>query len=454
MNILIVRTFGSKIDATSYNVQEIGLAKAWVRAGHQADVVLYGGFGDDRTVLMPVDDTGVVRYDERLLGEDAYVEEGNVDGDDPDRFISVYYLSGVSILKNGFFFSLRELSRNYDYIQVHEYDQITSWLYYTDRRLRDKVVIYHGPYYHEFNRGYNLKCKVFDHTFLKLKSAPYTTCYTKSTAAAEFLKGKGFKNVYPVGVGLDTDAWDEVLENEGAGATSGIAGTEFGKALKKADAILNADVSNLSGTIADMISGVEPKGGTGAREQRADRFFTYIYVGKIEPRRNSMFLADIADRLLSAHADVRFMVVGDGDVEYKGRFLAKLRRWIDKGRVIYASKAAQTEMPVIYRMADCMLFPTIYDIYGMVLAEAIYFGLPVITSGNGGADMLYEDGKNAIVMSDMTLEAWIKAAEQMYSDVDMRNRIRVALLEEKDKLSWDNVVRRMLKTWPGLKNRS
>ncbi len=424
MNILIVRTFGSKIDATSYNVQEIGLAKAWVRAGHQADVVLYGGFGDDRTVLMPVDDTGVVRYDEKLLGEDAYVEEGSVDGDDPDRFISVYYLSGVSILKNGFFFSLRELSRNYDYIQVHEYDQITSWLYYTDRKLRDKVVIYHGPYYHEFNRGYNLKCKVFDHTFLKLKSAPYTTCYTKSTAAAEFLKSKGFKHVYPVGVGLDTDAWDEVLENDGAGATSGIAGTEFGKALKRADVLC-------------------PHNG-----------FTYIYVGRLEPRRNSMFLADIADRLLSAHDDVRFIVVGNGDVEYKGRFLARLRRWIDKGRVIYASKAAQSEMPIIYRMADCMLFPTIYDIYGMVLAEAIYFGLPVITSNNGGADMLYEDGKNAMVLSDMTLGAWVKAAEQMYSDVDMRNRIRVALLEEKDKLTWDNVVKRMLKTWPGLKNRS
>ena len=54
MNILIVRTFGKTMDATSYNVQEIGLAKAWVRAGHQADVVIYGGLKDDRTVLMVV----------------------------------------------------------------------------------------------------------------------------------------------------------------------------------------------------------------------------------------------------------------------------------------------------------------------------------------------------------------------------------------------------------------
>lgn len=443
MSILIVRTYGSKIDAGSYGVEEIGLAKAWVRVGHQADVVLYGGRDDDRTVLMPVDDTGVVRYDENLLGDDAYAPEGNIDRGDPDRFISVYYLSGVSILKNGFFFSLKELSKNYDFIQVHEYDQITSWLYYTDKKLRDKVVIYHGPYYHEFNKGYNLKCKVFDNTFLRLKSAPMTTCYTKSIPAAEFLKSKGFKNVYPVGVGLDTDAWDEIAEAGETDALVKIVGTEFGNALMKADSVIRTSLvteTDSSPKVAENPAVADNRSGHG--------FFTYIYVGKIEPRRNSMFLADIANRLLRTHDDIRFIIVGDGDIEYKGRFLAKIRKWIDAGRIIYASKASQEEMSVIYGMADCMLFPTIYDIYGMVMAEAIYFGLPVITSNNGGAGMLYEDGKDAVVLDDMTLDTWVEAAEKMHDDVNLRNRIRVALLDKKQMLSWDNVVRQMLKTWP------
>lgn len=422
MNILIVRTFGSKIDANSYNVQETGLAKAWVRAGHQADVVLYGGLKDDHTVLMPVDDSGVIRYDEELLGDDAYVSEGRIDGPDPDRFISVYYLSGISILKNGFFFSLKELSKNYDYIQVHEYDQITSWLYYTDRKLKDKVIIYHGPYYHEFNRGYNLKCKIFDNTFLKLRSAPLTTCYTKSAPAADFLRSKGFVNVYPVGVGLDTDAWDDIAGEGHSDVSVKIAGTEFGNALMRANSVIR--------TTGDT------------------KFFTYIYVGKIEPRRNSMFLADLAIRLLRAHENVRFIIVGNGDAEYKGRFLAKLKRWTDGGRVIYASKASQDEMSVIYKMSDCMLFPTIYDIFGMVLAEAIYFGLPVITSDNGGAGMLFEAGKDAVIPEDMTLDSWTEAAERMYGDVNLRNSIKVALLDKKQMLTWDNVVRNMLKTWP------
>lgn len=398
MNILIVRTFGSRIDATSYNVQEIGLAKAWVRAGHNADVVLYGGLSDDRTVLMPVDDTGIVRYDEKLLGDDAYVTEGSV-ATDTDRFISVYYLGGISILKNAFFFSLKGLCRNYDIIQVHEYDQITSWLYYTNRKLKDKVVIYHGPYFHEFNRGYNLKCRIFDNTFMRLRTAPYVNCYAKSNAAAEFLRSKGFRNVYPVGVGLDTDAWEDIQ--------------------------------------------------TEVRRSSAHDFFTYIYIGKLEPRRNTIFLTDVVDRILSAHDDTRFIMIGDGETEYKGRCLAKLKKWKASGRVTYISEVRQDELPAMYSEADCMLFPTIYDIFGMVLMEAIYFGLPVITSHNGGADMLFEDGKNAIVTDDLTLATWADAAERMYGDVALRNRIKIALLDDREKISWDNTVRRMLATWPG-----
>jgi hypothetical protein len=49
----------------------------------------------------------------------------------------------------------------------------------------------------------------------------------------------------------------------------------------------------------------------------------------------------------------------------------------------------------------------------------------------------------------MTLKTWTDAAERIYGDVNLRNRYKVALLDDKDKLKWDNVVGRMLKTWPG-----
>ena len=48
MKILIVRTFPDILNLNSYNVQEVGLAKALTLKGHQCDIVLYNGKHADR----------------------------------------------------------------------------------------------------------------------------------------------------------------------------------------------------------------------------------------------------------------------------------------------------------------------------------------------------------------------------------------------------------------------
>ena len=170
--ILIIRTYPSILDPEGYNIQEIGLAKALVRAGFVCDVVLYNGCNPDEIREIPVSGTKA-------------------------SVVKVYMRHGFGILKNGFFPGLKSLVKDYDILQVHEYDQITSWKYYAC--YKDKpVIIYHGPYYDDFNKGYNLKCKIFDRTFLKIKSGKSVLCFTKSKAAASFLKGKGFENVVAI----------------------------------------------------------------------------------------------------------------------------------------------------------------------------------------------------------------------------------------------------------------
>ena len=177
MKILIVRTHASYLDINSYNVQEIGLARAYVSLGHTVDIVMYGGWTKTRK---------------------EKVEDG----------INIIFMRSIGILKNGIFPGIKRLATKYDLIQTHEYDQITSWLLYTDRKLKSKVILYHGPYYSSFNKGYNLRCKIADKIMLKIRNNPYVRCYTKSEAAKEFLESKGYVNVTAVGVGLDTSIWE------------------------------------------------------------------------------------------------------------------------------------------------------------------------------------------------------------------------------------------------------
>ena len=158
MKILIVRTFPDIMNTEGYNVQEIGLARALIVVGNVCDIILYNGKNKDRVQECTFEENGKIYY------------------------YRIYWLRGYNLLKNGFMPSAEKIIRQYDVIQVDEYD---------------------GLYYSEYTRGYNLKCRVFDQMFLRWHRHDKVIALTKSEKATEFLRGKGFKHVHTAGVGLD-----------------------------------------------------------------------------------------------------------------------------------------------------------------------------------------------------------------------------------------------------------
>ena len=367
MKILIVRTFPNIMNPDQYNVQEIGLAKALTRAGHTCGIVLYYGKNKDMVSSIKVE---------------CGTEE---------KEITVYQLHGFNFAKNGFFPSLKKIAQKYDVIQVHEYDQITSWLYYA--WSKKPVVIYHGPYYHPFNKGYNLKCKIFDNTFLRLHHNKEVVCLTKSHAAAAFLKKRGFNNVTAVGVGLDTDNFNRKEQN-----------------------------------CRQKISVPEDK-------------FNLLYVGKIEERRNPYFLLEVMEKICSHQKNINCIIIGNGEEEYTKAFLQKAEPLTASGKLQYYPMAQQSQLREIYQKVQLMLFPTHYDIYGMVLLEALYFGLPVVSSPNGGADMLLCDNKNGWILQAGNVDEWCQLIEEIYTDKDRYQDVCDTLRSaDCSMLYWDGLV--------------
>jgi len=369
MKILIVRTFPSIMNFKQYNVQEIGLAKALVRKGYECGIVFYNGKNKDEVEYIPIDCNGETRN------------------------ITVYKLHGYNILKNGFFPSLRKITREYDVIQVHEYDQISSWLYYA--WSKKPVVIYHGPYYDKFNKGYNLKCKVFDNVFLRIKHNKNMMCLAKSELAAEFLRSKGFCNVRAVGVGLDADNFAQINE-------------------EIEEIPIDTDKKNV------------------------------IYVGKIEERRNPQFLVKVMNELCNRNDDVNCIIVGDGEPDDVKTFLKEADAMIQSGRLQYYKKASQQQLARLYQKADLMLFPSRYEIFGMVLLEAAYFGLPVVTTRNGGSDVIAEDERRGHVAEGFELADWIRSSESVLAYRQIEQRV---IELKNDEISWGFIAERFIEKY-------
>jgi len=369
--ILIIRTFPSILDPKGYNIQEIGFAKALVKAGLICDVVLYNGKSKDEVQTVDV------------------IENNQKFGE-----VKIYMRHGFGILKNGFFPGLDKITKNYDILQVHEYDQISSWKYYAWNKKK-QVVIYHGPYFDEYNKGYNFKCKIFDRTFLALKNNKNTVCFTKSKAAAKFLNSKGFKHSVPIGVGLNTDNF------------------------------MNEENSSI--------------------ETNEKNTWNMVYVGKIEPRRNSLLLLDILEDVSSKREDIRMTVVGTGEKEYLDNWKNKAKPLIDKGILIYIPGMKQAELKDLYRQADIMIFPSNYEIFGMVLLEAMYFDLPVVSSDNGGSDTLINHNENGVIVESFDMGKWSEAILELHDDNTKYLKIKKQLEGADHRIyTWDGIARKYM----------
>lgn len=56
-------------------------------------------------------------------------------------------------------------------------------------------------------------------------------------------------------------------------------------------------------------------------------------------------------------------------------------------------------MPTVYQSCDAFSLPTRYEIFGMVLLEAMYYGLPTFTTYNGGSSTLMNQENGIIINS-------------------------------------------------------
>ncbi len=359
MKVLIVRSFPNKLNLNSYNVQEIGLAKALKKQGTTCDIVFYNGLGRDHV--------------------------DNIDG------IKIYWLKAINIFKNGIFLHLKKLINEYDVIQVHEYDQLQSWLLYT--AFPEKVIIYHGPYYDSFNKGYNLKCKVFDTLFLPFskKAKEKTLCLTKSHLATDFLKQKGFKNVKTAGVGLNTDTFS---------------------------------YSEISASSEDTSK------------------FRALYVGKLEERRNIEFLLSLAKRIHQNYEQFSMTIIGKFDSpEYKEKIMPKLSALIDNGIITYTESATQKELPALYSASDVFIFTSNYEIFGMVLLEAMFFGAVPISTHNGGAVTLIDNGVDGYILDNNDEELWLNTFTSLMNDKELLSTMKKNAHQKiADHFTWEKLA--------------
>jgi glycosyltransferase involved in cell wall biosynthesis len=121
-----------------------------------------------------------------------------------------------------------------------------------------------------------------------------------------------------------------------------------------------------------------------------------LYVGYLVKRKRLDLLLKSIEILAKKRSDFILKIVGDGPEKEN---LVKLVDNLGIAKFVsFEGYKQKEELIKYYAEADCFLFPTDFDIWGLVLVEAMAAGLPCIASINAGATQdLINDASNGFI---------------------------------------------------------
>jgi glycosyltransferase involved in cell wall biosynthesis len=164
----------------------------------------------------------------------------------------------------------------------------------------------------------------------------------------------------------------------------------------------------------------------------------FLYVGTLEPRKN-------LGRALRAFASVagkldgcRFVIVGQRGWRYD-EVLREAARPELQGRVELLGYVPEERLPDLYAHALALVYPSLYEGFGLPVVESMACGTPVLTSRSSA---LAEIGEGAALLADPADEkALADGLLALATDEALRLRLRARGLERARDFSWERTGR-------------
>jgi glycosyltransferase involved in cell wall biosynthesis len=132
------------------------------------------------------------------------------------------------------------------------------------------------------------------------------------------------------------------------------------------------------------------------------------HLGRLAPEKNLTFLAQALARLASARSEVHCLVVGSGPS--RDDMARVFEEAGVRERLHFAGQLSGHDLVAAYHAMDVFAFASRTETQGMVLAEAMAAGLPVVALDAPGAREVVRDGVNGRLLATPDTDAFAEAA--------------------------------------------
>ena len=181
-----------------------------------------------------------------------------------------------------------------------------------------------------------------------------------------------------------------------------------------------------------------------------------LYVGTLDANKNIPFILDAFKLVLKSNPDVKLVLIGRSkqslvnkllgkkDESYFENLLQSVPEEVRKS-IVHIKRVENPQLQFVYPLAKAFILPSIHEIFGMVMLEAMYFGAPVITSYNGGSSTLIKDSDYGQVYSNYDANIWAKGISKYLNDEKYtRSVVENCKSLIRENYTWNSICKTMI----------
>lgn len=175
----------------------------------------------------------------------------------------------------------------------------------------------------------------------------------------------------------------------------------------------------------------------------ADGDVALLFAGRLEPHKGIADLLLAFRKLSDARSSVRLLIAGTGTLTPQVAAAAEAN-----GAITYLGRLGPDALWPVYLAADIFVLPSHFEPWGLVINEAMAFGLPVILSDRAGCrDDLIPEGAEGIVFRAGDVEQLGEAMDVLVSDPQKRREAAEAARARITPWTLQNSARGIVTAW-------
>jgi glycosyltransferase involved in cell wall biosynthesis len=165
-----------------------------------------------------------------------------------------------------------------------------------------------------------------------------------------------------------------------------------------------------------------------------------LNVGGIHERKNIPRLIQTLSKIINEDSyPGKLVITGKaGGAPYQDRMRKlcdhEIRRLRLEDRVVFTEFLSEMELDSLFRMTEVMIYPSLYEGFGIPVLEAMKLGVPVVTSNSTALPEVAGDA--AILTNPFSVEEMAKSLSHLLKNSDLREELREKGIQRARGFTW------------------